>query len=107
MLDVLEARWLFLEKQLLDFILDKDPTLQSSVEEWLQAIHGLPIQERTLYFTEITTSLLEGLTTDEEMEDWLETKKTIIKQNKIKDVNVLNVFETHIDKWIHLNRKRG
>lgn len=107
MLVELEANWLHLEKLLRDFIASKAPSLQPRLEEWLGLIRFLPVTEKTLYLSELIEPLLSGLTTKREMDEWQEIKKSIIKNHKIQDVNVMNLFEKNIDQWIHINRKRG
>jgi hypothetical protein len=107
MLDELEANWLHLEKLLRDFIARKEPSLRPKMEEWLNLICFLPVSEKTLYLSELMEPLLSGLTTKKEMDEWKDLKKSMIKNHKVKDLHVMQVFEENIDQWIQINRKRG
>lgn len=107
MLYKLESNSLYLEGLLKRCINEKEPSLLAAIEEWLDLIQMLPISEKIMCMAEVTEPLLEGLASQSEKEEWEEVKKALIQENKLKDVQVIEVFEQTLDQWIHLSRKKG
>ena len=64
MLTKLEANWVYLERQLMDYVNVHQPTLKSNVEAWLKLIRPLPIAEKTLYLAQLSELLFSELATD-------------------------------------------
>ncbi|MCQ6274783.1 hypothetical protein JMM81_07340 [Bacillus sp. V3B] len=107
MLTKLEANWIYLERQLMNYVNIHQPTLKLNVEAWLELIRPLPIVEKTLYLAQLSEPLFSELTTAKEKTDWQDVKKLLIKENQVRDVHVLNIFEKTIDDWIHIVRKEA
>ncbi|MEK4931597.1 hypothetical protein [Bacillus sp. FSL M7-1345] len=105
MLTSLEANWLHLEKELLEYIEGNTPELIPDVEIWIELIRPLPIAEKTLYLLQLCELLFEGLATADEKLKWQDVKEVLVKENKVQDVQVLNIFEETIDSWISFVRK--
>ncbi|WJE21165.1 hypothetical protein QRY07_05260 [Bacillus cereus] len=105
MLTNLEANWLYLENELIEYVGVNAPELIPDVERWIELIRPLPIAEKTLYFGQLCELLFEELATVGEKEKWQDVKEMLIKDNKVKDVRVLNIFDNTIDNWISFVRK--
>lgn len=105
MLTNLEANWLYLENELIEYIGVNAPELIPDVERWIELIRPLPIAEKTLYFGQLCELLFEELATLDEKLKWKNVKEILVKENKVKDVQVLNIFEETIDSWISFVRK--
>lgn len=105
MITKLEANWVYLEMQLMDYLDKLQPSLKSKVETWLDLVRPLPIAEKTLYLAQLSEPLFSELTTEKEKVEWQEAKNNLVKEHKVKDVHVLNIFEKTLDDWIHLVRK--
>ncbi|MGF2711737.1 hypothetical protein ACQUY5_05125 [Bacillus cereus] len=105
MLTNLEANWLYLENELIEYVGVNAPELIPDVERWTELIRPLPIAEKTLYFGQLCELLFEELATVGEKEKWQDVKEMLIKDNKVKDVRVLNIFDNTIDNWISFVRK--
>ncbi|MED0978152.1 hypothetical protein P4T48_00975 [Bacillus paramycoides] len=105
MLTSLEANWLYLENGLIEYIDVNAPELIPDVERWIELIRPLPIAEKTLYFSQLCGLLFERLATADEKLKWQDVKEVLVKENKVKDVQVLNIFEETIDNWISFVRK--
>jgi hypothetical protein len=106
MLYELEANWVVLEKQFLRYVINNFPKLVEETEEWIRTIRPLPIAEKTLLLAELADPLLSELTTYSDWQEWQNVKQSLIKNNRIKDVTIFEVFEKSIDQWIYVSRKR-
>ncbi|MEH0978232.1 hypothetical protein AB1I92_01020 [Bacillus mobilis] len=105
MLTSLESNWLYLENELIEYIEGSAPKLVPDVERWLELIRPLPIAEKTLQFGQLCELLFEELATVDEKFKWKNVKEILVKENKVKDVQVLNIFEETIDSWISFVRR--
>lgn len=105
MLTKLEANWLYLERQLMDYVNSHGPDLQKGVETWLELIRPLPIAEKTLYLAQLSEPLFSELTTSEEKANWQDVKLKLIKDHKVEDVHVFDIFDKTIDDWISVVRE--
>ncbi|MDA1800405.1 hypothetical protein [Bacillus cereus group sp. BY6-1LC] len=105
MLTNLEANWLYLENELIEYVGVNAPELIPDVERWIELIRPLPIAEKTLHFGQLCELLFEELATLDEKLKWKNVKEILVKENKVKDVQVLNIFEKTIDSWISFVRK--
>ncbi len=105
MLTNLEANWLYLENELMEYVGVNAPELIPDVERWIELIRPLPIAEKTLHFGQLCELLFEELATLDEKLKWKNVKEILVKENKVKDVQVLNIFEKTIDSWISFVRK--